>query len=1510
MWQRVLRVAIVLCTAHSRFVARAKDASVDTMEDVAEESGTLSSDGSRAVNTMTYDALAGWYQMNFDENATQLVGYPSDQLTGLRASQTPCTLFPSLQTRSTTFPSNNGCPKFYGNLGASCTCLTGFWTRPDFWEFKVRKKKEMRVLPFTMNYTEVLEIDQIATLWITEKLTRLKITGMSDEPLPIVFVSDNRAYTTTDLPIVKSETINLHTVEISSIDMRDLLVKAANFIPPSVYNLFGMEFIQTMGSLQYVDLRGNKINYDITAAMFETIKNYDEFYADPRNSSVACDNGEWRVAHDVSFCVALDTSTSADDSKGIYTIVLSAVVPGARSLSSGSLIIIVAGGSIVVVLLLFFARRQRKSKSILFKEEDDSMYIKTSDYGDTSGTVSAYTLEDPLLLSHRIPLDDLRVGQCVNRGGFGLVFVGEYQGRKVAVKKIRSDMSSDIEQIELFLKEITLMATLVHPRIVEFIGVAWDSLRHLSAVTEFMERGDLRDVLHGFKTRGCQLTWETHKTHISLHIAEALTYLHSLRPKKVIHRDLKSKNVLMTADLEAKLSDFGISRERRYEDTHMTAGIGTSFWIAPEVLMGKDYDEKADIFSFGVVLSEIDTDDYPYWNEKNPQQGGKLQQNEILRQVALGAIRPEFTEDCPEAILELADRCLQVNPDDRPTGEEILRFDDQAFRCIRTPTRVPVHPLESRKDIIAILFVKHNYRKWYLSPQMTPLPGTHFILFSWSLLSESLHIIAATRTTMLRARWARGARGGDVDGAAVARMRLRMALVVCVLAICLRVLPRTTAQDTATTTSTDDSGSSSNLTYDALAGWYQTNFDENATQLIGLPSDQLAGLRASQTPCTGLPSLQTRSSTFPSNKGCPAFYNSLGASCTCIMGYVIHNETWEFKVRKKTSMKTMPFSMNSTQVFEVDQISTLWVPTTLTRLVLRGVSEEPLPIVFVSDNRAVTTTVLPVAKSSSLILNTLEIYNIDMRDVIMNTAQFVPSTVVNLYVRSISLQLRTLQNVNFNDVSTGFGEAITNVQYLDLSNNKLQHTFIGKKTNVCYLCSVIEANLSNNFISEPLTEDLFAVTTLRKLDLRGNPLDMTVSAANFEKIKNFDAFYADGPNSTAKCDNGTWQKAHNVTFCVGIDATLNAAPSKAKASTDKLIYVAIGGCVVVVLLLFLVVRQRWWKSKHGAFKDEEDSIYVKTSDYDDSHGALNAYLLNDPLIITNRIPWKDLKVGDCINRGGFGLVFVGEYQGRKVAVKKIRSDMSSDIEQIELFLKEISLMATLVHPRIVEFIGAAWDSLRHLSAVTEFMERGDLRSVLQGFKTRGCQLTWETHKTHISLHIAEALTYLHSLRPKKVIHRDLKSKNVLMTADLEAKLSDFGISRERRYEDTHMTAGIGTSFWIAPEVLMGKDYDEKADIFSFGVVLSEIDTDDYPYWNEKNPQQGGKLQQNEILRQVALGAIRPEFTEDCPEAILELADRCLQVNPDDRPTAPEIVYCMQRILRGSVRSLSSSSVST
>ncbi|KAI9919828.1 hypothetical protein PsorP6_015861 [Peronosclerospora sorghi] len=123
-----------------------------------------------------------------------------------------------------------------------------------------------------------------------------------------------------------------------------------------------------------------------------------------------------------------------------------------------------------------------------------------------------------------------------------------------------------------------------------------------------MDRGDLRDVLYALKCHGSPLdttlTWNGQKISIALQISQGLAYMHSRSPK-VIHRDLKSKNVL--------LNDVPTNAPANAA-TFTTPGVGTSFWIAPEVLLGKEYDEQADVFSFGVVLSELDTDDYPYCN--------------------------------------------------------------------------------------------------------------------------------------------------------------------------------------------------------------------------------------------------------------------------------------------------------------------------------------------------------------------------------------------------------------------------------------------------------------------------------------------------------------------------------------------------------------------------------------------------------------------------------------------------------------------------------------------------------------------------------------------------------------------------------------------------------------------------------------------------------------------------------------------------------------------------------
>ncbi|CAK4931697.1 unnamed protein product [Aphanomyces euteiches] len=125
-----------------------------------------------------------------------------------------------------------------------------------------------------------------------------------------------------------------------------------------------------------------------------------------------------------------------------------------------------------------------------------------------------------------------------------------------------------------------------------------------------------------------------------------------------------------------------------------------------------------------------------------------------------------------------------------------------------------------------------------------------------------------------------------------------------------------------------------------------------------------------------------------------------------------------------------------------------------------------------------------------------------------------------------------------------------------------------------------------------------------------------------------------------------------------------------------------------------------------------------------------------------------------------------------------------------------------------------------LQCVMEYMNLGDLRSYLENVKS----FSWES-KVSCALSVAEGLFYLHI---QQLIHRDVKSRNILMDSVKGAKLGDFGPSKEVIFGDT-MTAVVGTLRWMAPEMMLFKPYSSAVDIYSFGVVLSELSTHELPY---------------------------------------------------------------------------------
>ncbi|KAF1790264.1 Protein kinase-like domain [Phytophthora cactorum] len=178
------------------------------------------------------------------------------------------------------------------------------------------------------------------------------------------------------------------------------------------------------------------------------------------------------------------------------------------------------------------------------------------------------------------------------------------------------------------------------------------------------------------------------------------------------------------------------------------------------------------------------------------------------------------------------------------------------------------------------------------------------------------------------------------------------------------------------------------------------------------------------------------------------------------------------------------------------------------------------------------------------------------------------------------------------------------------------------------------------------------------------------------------------------------------------------------------------------------------------------------------------------------------------------------------------------------FLTEVKMMTVMDHPRVVEFIGVSWNNLMDLCVVTEFMAGGDLRAWLGDRADNDSPVGFDFTKVKIATHVVHALAYLHSLTPS-VIHRDLKSRNILLSENQDAKLADF-----------------------AEPVRHAKD---------------------------KNPT-GRKMPETAILQLVAMGKLRVEFSPGALKGIVQLGTACTAIDPTERPSAAEAFRKLQTIL--------------
>ncbi|KAK3148318.1 hypothetical protein QOZ80_3BG0293530 [Eleusine coracana subsp. coracana] len=263
------------------------------------------------------------------------------------------------------------------------------------------------------------------------------------------------------------------------------------------------------------------------------------------------------------------------------------------------------------------------------------------------------------------------------------------------------------------------------------------------------------------------------------------------------------------------------------------------------------------------------------------------------------------------------------------------------------------------------------------------------------------------------------------------------------------------------------------------------------------------------------------------------------------------------------------------------------------------------------------------------------------------------------------------------------------------------------------------------------------------------------------------------------------------------------------------------------------------------------------------------------------IPWEDLVIGERIGLGSYGEVYRADWNGTEVAVKKfLDQDFYGDA--LDEFRSEVRIMRRLRHPNIVLFMGAVTRP-PNLSIVSEYLPRGSLYKILH---RPNCQID-EKRRIKMALDVAKGMNCLHTSVPT-IVHRDLKSPNLLVDNNWNVKVCDFGLSRLKHSTFLSSKSTAGTPEWMAPEVLRNEQSNEKCDVYSFGVILWELATLRMP-WSGMNPMQ--------VVGAVGFQDRRLDIPKEVDPLVARIIFECWQKDPNLRPSFAQLTSALKTVQR-------------
>ncbi|KAG8068276.1 hypothetical protein GUJ93_ZPchr0005g15304 [Zizania palustris] len=359
------------------------------------------------------------------------------------------------------------------------------------------------------------------------------------------------------------------------------------------------------------------------------------------------------------------------------------------------------------------------------------------------------------------------------------------------------------------------------------------------------------------------------------------------------------------------------------------------------------------------------------------------------------------------------------------------------------------------------------------------------------------------------------------------------------------------------------------------------------------------------------------------------------------------------------------------------------------------------------------------------------------------------------------------------------------------------------------------------------------------------------------------------------------------------------AGKKSKMSTGAIAGIAVAGGLLVIALIFTSIFALRQKRRARQLKDRADPFGSWSAGQKDNGGApqlkgARFFSFDELKSCTN-----NFSDSHEIGSGGYGKVYKGTLvDGTRVAIKRAQpNSMQGAVE----FKNEIELLSRVHHRNLVSLIGFCYEQGEQM-LVYEYISNGTLRENLTG---RGAYLDWKK-RLRIALGSARGLAYLHELADPPIIHRDVKSANILLDDNLKAKVADFGLSKlVADTEKGHVSTQVkGTLGYLDPEYYMTQQLSEKSDVYSFGVVMLELVSGRQPIEKGRYIVREMKLAINPAdhdghygLRCIVDPAIRDAARTPGFRRFVQLAMRCVDESAAARPAMGAVVKEIEAMLQ-------------